>query len=328
VIERRALVIALGVLTSGPPLTAPAQPATKPARVGWLAGSSPQLGGFLVEVFTQQMRQLGYNEGKDVVYDIHWAAGNAERFPELAREIVAQRPDVIFVTGGIAAVLAAQQATRSIPIVAISLPDPVAMGLARSLAQPGGNVTGLSDLAYDSSPKRIEFLRAIVPNLNRVGVLWPSSDPQPLLLKSLLAAAQAVGVDVVAMGVASPAELQSAFEQMARQHVGGVFPLGSVLAFAQRNEVADLALKHRIAAVFPVRDGALAGGLMSYGPDNEDVFRHAATYVDKILKGAKPSELPIEQATKIKLVINLKTAKALGLTIPQSLLLRADEVIQ
>jgi putative ABC transport system substrate-binding protein len=299
VIERRALVIAPGLQTSGLPLTAPAQQATKPARVGWLAASSPQLGGYLVDVFTGRMRELGYNEGKDVVYDIRWAGGKAERFPQLARELVALHPDVIFVTGGVAAVLAAQQATRSIPIVAISLNEPVAMGLAKSLAQPGGNVTGLSDLAYDSSPKKIEFLRAIVPNLNRVVVLWPASDPQPLILKSLLAAAQAVGVDVVAMGVASPAELQAAFEQMTRQHVGGVFPVGTALNFAQRKEVADLALKHRIAAVFTNRAGVLAGGLMSYGPDIEDIFRRAATYVDKILKGGKPAELPIEQATKI-----------------------------
>ena len=204
----------------------------------------------------------------------------------------------------------------------------MASGLATSLGRPGGNVTGLSDLGFDTGPKRLEFLLAVVPKGTRVVVLWTTADPQPALLKSMEAAAQAIGVDISAIEVLSPAELEAAFARMAREHVGGVVTAGTVLSFAQRRQVAALAIRHRIPTMFGSRSGPEAGGLMSYGPDIADVFRRAATYVDKILKGAKPGDLPIEQATRLEFVINLKTAEALGLTIPQTVLLRSDELIE
>jgi putative ABC transport system substrate-binding protein len=204
----------------------------------------------------------------------------------------------------------------------------VASGLATSLARPGGNVTGLADLGYDAGPKRLELLLAVVPKGNRVVVLWLTADPQPALLKSMQAAAQTVGVDVRAIEVSSPPEIEAAFARTAREHVAGVITAGTVLAFAHRRQVADLAIRHRMPTMFGNRSGPEAGGLMSYGTDIADVFRRAATYVDKILKGAKPGDLPIEQPTRFELVINLKTAKALGIMIPQTVLLRADEVIE
>jgi putative tryptophan/tyrosine transport system substrate-binding protein len=326
--ERRELLIALGACTITAPLAAQAPQPTKPARVAWLAVSSPEAGGYLVDVFKRRMLELGYVEGKDVVYDLRWARGQAERFPELAQELVALHPNVIFASAGPAAVLAVQRVTRSIPIVGISLSDPVASGLANSLARPGGNVTGLSEQGYDISAKRLELLLAVVPKLNRVVVLRHPADPQALLPKILRNAAQSVGVDVVVMEVSSPDEIEAAFAHMTREHVGGVFPTGTTVNFAQRQLVADLAIRHRIPTMFANRAGPESGGLMSYGADITDVFRRAATYVDKILKGAKPGDLPIEQPTTFEFVINLKTAKGLGITIPLSLLLRADEVIQ
>jgi len=325
-IGRRKSLIALSACALIAPPAARAQQRSRAARIGFLAGSSPETVGNIFEVFKQRLAELGYVEGKDVEFVYRWAHGQAERFPQLAQELVALQPDVILATGGTGGALAAQQATKSIPIVVFAA-DPVASGLAKSLARPGGNVTGLADFTNEASPKRLELLLAVVPKLRRLVVLWPAADPQPGLLKSLQVVAQTVGVDVVAIEVSS-SDIGAAFTQMTREQVGAVFPVASTLAYAQRRELADLALRHRVPTMFFFRAGAQAGGLMSYGTDLVDVFRRAATYVDKILKGAKPADLPIEQPTKFELVINLKTAKALGVTVPQSLLLRADELIQ
>ena len=326
-IGRRKSLIALSACALIAPPAARAQQRSRPARIGFLVASSPETVGTIFEVFKQRLAELGYVEGKDVEFEYRWAHGKAERFPQLAQELVVLQPDVILVTGGTGAALAAQQATKSIPIVVVFQADPVASGLAKSLARPGGNVTGLVDFTNEAAPKRLELLLAVVPKLRRLVVLWPAADPQAGLLKSLQAAAQTVGVDVVAIEVSS-SDIGASFTRMTREQVGAVLPVTAALAYAQRRELAELALRHRVPMMFTFRSGVVAGGLMSYGADLADFFRRAATYVDKILKGAKPADLPFEQPTKFEFVINLKTAKALGLTVPQSLLLRADELIQ
>jgi len=326
-IGRRKSLIALSACALIAPPAARAQQRSRPARIGFLVASSPETVGTIFEVFKQRLAELGYVEGKDVEFEYRWAHGKAERFPQLAQELVALQPDVILVTGGTGAALAAQQATKSIPIVVVFQADPVASGLAKSLARPGGNVTGLVDFTNEAAPKRLELLLAVVPKLRRLVVLWPAADPQAGLLKSLQAAAQTVGVDVVAIEVSS-SDIGASFTRMTREQVGAVLPVTAALAYAQRRELAELALRYRVPMMFTFRSGAVAGGLMSYGADLEDFSRRAAPYVDKILKGAKPADLPFEQPTKFEFVINLKTAKALGLTVPQSLLLRADELIQ
>lgn len=327
-ITRRDLTIALlGAHALAAPLGAQTQ-AAKPARVAVLGTSSPETGGFLVDAFMRRLRELGYSEGKNVGFEIRWARGHLERLPELAQELVALNPDVIFTTTGTAA-LVVRQATTKTPIVFGASDDPVASGLAQSLARPGGNATGVSTLASDTSPKLLEFLLAAVPGLSRLAVLSDPSDPTTAAaLRNLRTAAQSLNVDVIALDASDPAEIESAFARMTREHAGAVLVSGSTRFFFQRRLIADLALRHRLPSVFAVRESTESGGLMSYGRNLAEGSQHAADYVDKILKGAKPGDLPIEQATRLELVINLKTAKALGLTIPQSLLLRADEVIR
>jgi putative ABC transport system substrate-binding protein len=325
-IRRRDLTIALlGVLAA--PLGAQAQP-TKPARVAVLAPSSPDVGGHLVDAFTQRLRELGYVEGKNVEFEIRWARGKLDRLPELAQELVALNPDVFFTTSGNSA-LAVRQATTRIPIVFGISDDPVGNGLAQSLARPGGNATGLSSLASDTSSKLLEFILAVLPKLSRLAVLSHPSDPTiATALKNLRAAAQSSNIDAIVIDASDSAEIESAFARMTREHSGAVFVSNSTVFFLHRRQIADLALRHQLPSVFALREYSESGGLMSYGRNLAQSCRRAADYVDKILKGAKPGDLPIEQATRLELVINLKTAKALGLTIPQSLLLRADEVIQ
>jgi putative tryptophan/tyrosine transport system substrate-binding protein len=327
-IRRRDLTIALlGVHALAAPLGAQAQPA-KPARVGVLGTSSPETGGYLVDAFTRRLRELGYVEGKNVGFEIRWARGHLERLPELAQELVALNPDVIFTTTGNGA-LAVRQATTQTPIVFGSSEDPVAGGLAQSLARPGGNATGLSTIGSDTSPKLLEFLLAAVPGLSRLAVLSdPSDATTTAALKNLQTAAQSLNVDVIAFDAADPAEIESGFARMTREHAGAVLVSSATRFFFQRRLIADLALRHRLPSVSAMREITESGGLMSYDRNQAVSSQRAADYVDKILKGAKPGDLPIEKATRLELVINLKTAKALGLTIPQSLLLRADKVIR
>lgn len=325
-IQRRAVLFMLGLPGIGVALAVQAQQSTKPLRVGVLASSSPESDGYLFDALKGRLGELGYAEGKDVVYDFRWAGGRAERFPQLAQELVALKPDVILVTGGPIAEFAAQQATRSIPIVDTGMSDPVDSGLDIGPARPGGNVTELSDLTDDASPKRLQYLLEVVPKGSRVVVLGSTADPQPALLKVLQVAGQTVGVDVRTMEVASPAEIEAAFARMAQEHIGGLVPIGTALT-AHMREIADLALTYRLPAIFGFRAAAEAGGLMSYGTDTTETFRRGAEYVDRIFRGVNPADPPIEQATKLEFVINLKTARALGITIPQPMLLRADELI-
>jgi ABC-type uncharacterized transport system substrate-binding protein len=329
--ERRRFieVMAGGLLTA--PLAAEAQPAAKVARIGWLA---PKLEprSHQREAFLQGLRDLGYIEGRNLVIEYRDAEGKYERLPALAAELVALKVDVIVVPVGTPTVLAAKRATSTLPIVFAAIADPVASGLVTSLARPGGNVTGLSILGPDLVGKCLELLTQAVPGVSRVAVLWQpgavGERTEKDMLKEADVAARALGVRLQFVEARGPADLDRAFSDMTRARAGALTALPSAMFFSERRRLVDLAAKNRLPAVYSAREFADAGGLMSYGANVADLFRRAATYVDKILKGTKPGDLPVEQPTKFELVINLKPAKALGLTIPPSLLGRADEIIQ
>jgi putative ABC transport system substrate-binding protein len=320
--------LAGGLLTA--PRASEAQQAAKIARIGYLV-TSLAVSPHPQEAFRQGLRDLGYVEGRNVVIEYRDADGKPERFPAVAAELVALKVDVI-VAGPTLAALAANQATKTIPIVFANAADPVASGLVTSLARPGGNVTGLSMLAPELVGKCLELLTQAVPGVSRVVVLWqPGSSGERTekdMLKEADGAARALGVRLQVVEVRGPADFDRAFSDMTRARAGALAVLPSSMLFNERRRLVDLAAKNRLPAVYPYREAVDAGGLMAYGANFADLYRRAATYVDKILKGAKPGDLPVEQPTKFELVINLKTAKALGLTIPQSLLGRADQVIE
>jgi len=324
----RTIGLALGMLVT--PLAADAQQAAKVPRIGYLAtnlAASPHTH----EAFLQGLRDLGYVEGRNVVIEYRNAEGKYDRLPALAADLVALKVDIIVAPPTLAA-LAAKQATKTIPIVFAVAADPVTSGLVTSLARPGGNVTGLSILGPELVGKCLELLKQAVPRVSRVAVLWQpgaaGERTEKDMLKGAEVAARALGVRPQFVEARGPADFDRAFSEMTRARAGALTVLASSMFFNERRRLVDLAAKNRLPAVYPWREGVDAGGLMSYGANLADLNRRAATYVDKILKGAKPADLPVEQPTRFELVINLKTAKALGLTIPQSVLIRADEVIQ
>lgn len=323
--HRRDTLFALLVVGTAP-LASHAQQPIKQARIALLAVGTPEAQGYLFQAFKQRMRELGHIDGDKIVFEERWAMGNAERVPGLTNEIVALKPAVIVTLAG-ATARAAQQATTTIPIVFALISDPVGYGLVKSLAHPGGNVTGISLLLGDYSPKLLELLLTAQPNLSRVAILLSPTTGRAQL-RNLQSAAQARGVSVLVIQVQTPAETEPAFERMAQERVPAVIILSSPIFTMQRRHVAELAINHRVASVFTTRVFAEAGGLISYGPDYADQVRNAAGVVDKILKGAKPGDLPVEQATTLELVVNLKTARAIGISIPKELLLRADRVIE
>jgi putative tryptophan/tyrosine transport system substrate-binding protein len=329
--ERRKFMATMAGGFLAAPLAAEAQQAAKVPRIGLLTlnlAASPHLR----EALLQGLRDLGYVEGRNLVIEYRDAEGKLERFPALAAELAALKVDVIVTAGGTPAALAAKQATRTLPIVFAGVGDAVASGLVTSLARPGGNVTGLSVLAPELVGKWLELLTQAVPGVSRVAVLWqPGFLPEHTekdILEAADVAARALGVRVQFVEARGPEDFDRAFSDMTRARAGALTVLGSTMLFGERRRLVALAAKNRLPAVYSAREFVDAGGLMAYGANVADVFRRAATYVDKILKGAKPGDLPVEQPTKFELVINLKTAKALGLTIPQSLLGRADQVIQ
>jgi putative tryptophan/tyrosine transport system substrate-binding protein len=328
--DRRAFIGTLaGGLVAGP-LAAEAQQAAKIARIGYLAADLT-VSRHMNEAFRQGLRDLAYVEGRNVVIEYRDAEGKPERLPALAAELVGLKADVI-VASDTPAALAAKQATRTLPIVFIGAGDPVTSGLISSLARPGGNVTGLSLLAPELRGKRLELVTQAVPGVSRVAVLWQPGGLGERTgkdqLKEVEVAARALGVRLQVVEARGPADFDRAFSDMTRARAGALTVLGSAMFANERRRLVDLAAKHRLPGVYGFREYVDAGGLMAYGPNVADLFRRAATYVDKILKGTKPGDLPVEQPTKFELIINLKTAKALGLTIPQSVLGRADEVIQ
>ena len=329
--DRRTFIGSLAGSLLAAPLAGQAQQVAKVPRIGFLAtnlASSPHL----PEAFRQGLRDLGYVEDRTVVIEYRDAEGKLERLPALVTELVALKVDVI-VAPGTPAALAAPQATRTLPIVIIAVGNPVTSGLVTSLARPGGNVTGLSMLGTaELVGKRLELLTQAVPGVSRVAVLrHPGFVPErseKVILKATDAAAQALGVRLQVVEARGPADLDRAFSDMTRARAGALAVSGSPLFVDERRRLVELAAKNRLPAVYESREDVDAGGLMSYGPNVADLYRRAAVYVDKILKRAKPGDLPVEQPTKIELVINLKTAKALGLTIPPSVLGRADQVIE
>ena len=329
--QRRALIVA-GV--SLPALVGAgavhAQMPNKVWRVGFL---SPRHLDFvdadsIYGPFTQGMRELGYIVGKNLLIEWRSSEGKAERLPQLAAELVRLKPDAL-ATGGTPAALAARKATTTIPIVMINVGDPVGSGLIKSLARPGGNITGLSNLSAELGAKRLEMLLAMAPKVTRVAVLVsPSNASHIVELKNIQAAAQKLGVNLQIVEAGTPEEIVKGFAVMAHQNAGALFVAQDAFFIQQTRQIVELVTKQRLPSIGGYGEYVEAGGLMSYGQNNRENFRRAATYVDKIFKGANPGDLPVEQPTQFELFINLKTAKALGLTVPQSILLQATKVIE
>jgi len=320
--------LALAVLTA--PLAAEAQQASRVWRIGLLDYGSPDPARLAWwRAFQDRLRELGYVEGQNVVFQPRWGNGQVSRLQGVATELVAAKVDIL-VTAGNPAALAAKQVTSSIPIVTANGPDPVELGLAASLGRPGGNVTGVTSISSELSAKRLGLLKELIPQVSRMAALSDrSARGSALSVRDTEVAARTLGIALQSVAVRpDPRDYDAAFVAMKRAGAGAVIVLQSAAFFASRQRIADLALTHRLPSVVGSKEWVEAGGLISYGADYPDLFRRAALFVDKILKGAKPGDLPIEQPTKLELVINLKTAKALGLTIPPSLLLRADQVIE
>jgi putative ABC transport system substrate-binding protein len=303
------------------------QPAKIP-RIGYLTGASLSAIAARAEAFRQGLRELGYVEGKNIVVEWRSPEGKADRLPVLVAELVRLKVDIIL-SGGPTTTHAAKEATNTIPIVMAKDIDPVGSGFVASLARPGGNITGLSSLSVDISGKRLELLKEIVPKLSRVAILGTSTVPgyAPSLRETELAAG-AFGVKLQSLDVVDPKNTETAFREASKGRAGAVLVLGSPVFNSQRKQIADLAVKSRLPAIYYAPEWVEEGGLMSYGVSYTDLARRAATYVDKILKGAKPADLPVEQPIKFEFIINLKAAKQIGLTIPPNVLARADRVIR
>ncbi len=319
--DRRAFLAGTGTVLLAAPLGVEAQPAGKVFRVGSLGVGAPEL-------LRQSLSEVGYVEGRNLVIEWRDAEGKPERFDALAADLVRLKVDVV-VASNPAATFAAKRSTASIPIVMVNTPDPVQLGLVVSLGRPGGNVTGTTTLSADLSSKQLELLKEAVPRVVRIAVLWNPHNPwHGLALKGVEASARSLAVHLQTLGARGPEELDPAFAAMTKERAGAALILSDPMTFFYRTRLADLAAKRRLPTMYGVKGYVDAGGLMSYWANQADLYRRVASYVDRILKGAKPDDLPIEQPTKFELVINLKTAKTLGLTIPPSLLGRADEVIQ
>ena len=309
-------------------LPAQAQQPTKVPLIGFLDATSPSTIPARLEAFRQGLRELGYVEGKNIHIEYRWAEGKFDRLPNLASELVRLKVDVI-VTGGPTAIPPAKEATATIPIVMAFDSDPVGSGFVASLARPGGNITGLSSLSPEISGKQLELLKEIVPKLSRVAVLGTSTRPgHAQALREVELAAGAFRVQLQFLDVQTPNDIEIAFRAASKRRAEAVLALGSPVFVLQRTQLADLAVKHRLPAIYDRREFVEDGGLLSYGVSLNDLHRRSATYVDKILKGAKPADLPVEQPTKFEFIINLKAAKQIGLTIPPNVLVRADRVIR
>jgi ABC-type uncharacterized transport system substrate-binding protein len=325
VIDRRTFLAGTGAVLLAAPLIGEAQQAGKIYRIGFLNPRSGQ--NEWDEAFRQTLRELGYVEGRTITIEYRWGAGNEERLAEMAAELVQLKVDII-VAAATVAIQAAKRATNTIPIVMAAVSDPVGIGIVASLSRPGGNVTGLTLMTPDLAGKRLQWLREILPKTTRVAILGGRGGATRLFLEQMRAAAQQTGVQLVLPEVIGAEDLPGAFTVMQRERAQALIVEVGPLTSDHRRRIVELAAQYRLPAMYEVRGFVESGGLMSYGPSIVEMYRRTAVYVDKILKGAKPADLPIEQPTKFELIINLKTAKALGLTIPPSLLGRADEVIQ
>ncbi len=327
--RRIGLAVVLALCVTLAPLAIEAQQATKLAKIGLLSVTSPAVLAPNIEAFRQGLRELGHVEGTTFVLEVRYAEGRVERLSELAHELVGLKLGVIVASSDVV-IAALTRETQTIPIVMVISTDPVATGFVASLARPGRNVTGLSNISPDLSGKRLELLRQAVPGLSRVAALWnPDIRGAVFDYKETEGAARLMGLELQSVEVSRAEDLDRVFSAVTKQRAQAlVLPGVNPVGFMNRGKIVTFAQRSRLPAMYPTREYVDAGGLMSYGPSLPDLYRRTAIYVDKILKGAKPGDLPVEQPTKFELVINLKTAKALGLTIPQSLLLRADEIIQ
>jgi len=317
------VLLALGVI-------AEAQQPKKVPLIGYISGGGDANNpGSNSAVFRQGLRDLGYTEGKNVLVEYRSAEGKLDRIPSLVAELVQLKVDVL-VSGNLPAIRAAKEATKSIPIVILTVQDPVATGIVHSLARPGGNITGLTSLVRDLSGKRLELLKEVVPGMSRVGVLWDTNAPGPVIgFKEYETAARALKIQLQSLEVRDPnPDLEAAFQAAAKGRADALVAIRNPVLVRYTKRIADLAIKNRLPSMWERSNFVEAGGLMFYGAKDTELYRRAATYVDKILKGAKPADLPIEQPTKFELVINLKTAKQIGLTIPPNVLARADKVIR
>jgi putative ABC transport system substrate-binding protein len=328
--KRREFITLLGGAAAAWPLAAHAQQAGKGSRIGYLGTSSPSLERLLVDAFRQKLRELGHIEGENINIEYRWAEGRDDRLPNLAVDLVRLKPDVI-VTTGTPGTLAAKQATHTIPIVFASSGNPVQGGLVASYARPGGNVTGFTILGPDLEGKRLEILKETVSGLSRIAVLWNPTNPGQTAgyYQQMRAAAEALGVTVaIAAEIRRPDDLKNAFAAIASDRPHAMFVLADRFLLAHRMEIVNFAVTSRLPGMYAYREYVDSGGLMSYAPSNIDLFRRTAVYVDRILKGTKPADLPVEEPTKFELVINVKAAKAIGLDVSPTLLARADEVIE
>ena len=327
--NRRKLLLALGALALATPLAsfAQQQPARIP-RIGFLGNSTAALEANLVGPFREGLRDLGYVEGRNVLIEYRWAQGKYERFPALIAELIALKVDVI-VTAGTPATQAVKTATTLVPLVMVAVGDPVGTGIVASLGRPGGNITGLTSIAQELDGKRLELLREVMPGVSHVAVLWNSASPlQVIQERATRAAAQVLGMKLLSLGVWNEEGLEKVLADAMRARPDALLVLADRLFLHHRARIMDFAAQHRLPGVYAYRELVEAGGLMSFGPSYAGMHRRAAYFVDRILKGGKPADLPVEQPATFELVINLRTAKALGLTIPQSVLARATEVIQ
>ena len=320
-----AAALALVVLFS--PVVAKCQPAAQPVRIGVLC--LIDCAGPGVDAFRVALRNLGHVEGRTVSFEYRDAAGKAERLASLADELVHSKVDMIFTPWGTAAALAAKRATLTIPIVVGAAGDPVRAGVVPSLAKPGGNVTGVSSLALELEGKRLGLVKELVPKVSRVGMFWDRENPYSVLAtREVERAARALGVRILAVHLSGPADIDAALATLKRERVEALVLHGYVATLQNRRPIIQFAAANRLPAIYPVREYVDEGGLLSYGANVADISRRAAHYADRILKGAKPADLPVEQATTVELVVNRKTATALGVAIPSALLLRADQVVE
>jgi putative ABC transport system substrate-binding protein len=325
--KRREFITLLGAAAAAWPLVARAQQPAKLPTIGLLGAATPSTTSPWIAAFVQRLREFGWVEGRNIVMEYRWAEGRTERYAEIAAEFVRLKVDVV-VTHSTAAVVAAKQVTSVIPIVFTNAGDPVANGLVVSLARPGGNITGLSIQGTDTAAKRLDLLREIVPGLRRLAIIANVGNPAGVLeMEEIQATARALGLEVTALKIRRAEDITSAFEVL-KSGADALYISPDALINTNRIRVNTLALGARLPTMSSVREYVAAGSLMSYGPNFPDLWRRAAEFVDKILRGAKPADIPVEQPTKFDLVINLTTAKVLGLAIPESFLLRADEVIE
>jgi putative ABC transport system substrate-binding protein len=324
---RRTLLIAFAVCLTAAPLASFAQQPVKVYRVGWLETGAPSADREFIDAVKKSLHNLGYSEGRNIAFDFRYADGRPERLAGSAAELAALKPDVI-ISGATPGTRAAKQATATIPIVMIGISDPVGAGFVASLARPGGNITGVANMGLDMAAKPLELLHTLVPRALRIAVLVPDNPAIPAILKEILAAAKGLGVTILPATVRSPAEIQSAFAAIAEQKAEALIVIADSVTIVNRQRIAELAAEAKLPAIYQYSAQVEAGGLFSYGPNPHDLENVVASYIDKILKGAKPGELPVQQPTEFEMVINMKTAKALGITFPPEILLRADKVIQ